>query len=74
MSWVEAVERATWKSPDEVKSAFSAVSVLTGTRFVFNIKGNEYRIIAEVDYGRERVMVRFAGTHAEYGKIDAREI
>ena len=71
-SWVEIVERAEWSAPHDVMRDFPKVpSPLPKSRFVFGIKGNKYRVVARVDFGREEIEVRFADTHDEYDKIDA---
>ena len=65
--WFRLAKRARWKSLDEVRSDFpSADSV--GKLTVFNIKGNHYRLIAELNYGAGRVYIRHVLTHAEYDK------
>jgi mRNA interferase HigB len=48
--------------------------VLTSERVVFNIKGNDYRLIAAINYTRQLLFVKWLGTHEEYDKIDAREV
>ena len=65
--WFRLAKRARWKSLDEVRSDFpSADSV--GKVTVFNIKGNHYRLIAELNYGAGRVYIRHVLTHADYDK------
>ncbi len=65
---------ANWKSPKEVKIDYPSASILADNRVVFNIKGNEYRLIVKFNYKYGWAWVRFIGTHAEYDKIDAEEI
>ena len=48
--------------------------MVSGDRVVFRLRGNRYRIIAEIDYGNRLVFVRFAGTHAEYDKVNAETV
>ena len=64
----------TWKSPADVKSTFAAASILKGSRIVFNIKGNSYRLVAKFNFEKKWVFIRFIGTHTEYDKIDANTI
>ncbi len=62
---------ADWKSNHEVLAAYPAARPIRGGRIVFNVKGNEYRVIAQVDFQYRAVFVKFVGTHAEYDKVDA---
>jgi mRNA-degrading endonuclease HigB of HigAB toxin-antitoxin module len=56
------------------KASYPKVSILKGSRVVFNIKGNDYRLIASVPYQAGVLAIRFFGTHAEYEKIDAESV
>ncbi len=53
---------------------FPSVRMIGGNRAIFNIKGNQYRLVVHIDYIMKKVYVRFMGTHAEYDRIDAREV
>ena len=68
---LDIVTRAEWRNPEDVKAAYPKASILKAGRVVFNIKGNDYRLIARVQYQAGVLMIRFFGTHAEYDKIDA---
>lgn len=70
-AWRAIAEAADWKSPEAVKRALPKVSILKGGRLVFNIKANDYRLIALVQYQAGVLMIRFFGTHEEYDKVDA---
>lgn len=73
--WYEDVTSKHWKTPNELKSDYGAnVSVLKNNRAVFDIKGNTYRLIAELNYKRGWLFIKFIGTHSEYDKIDAHTI
>lgn len=72
--WHSDVRKAQWKSPDQIKREYSSASFLRDNRVVFNIKGNDYRLIVHIDYKRKIVRVKFIGTHSEYDKINAEEI
>jgi mRNA interferase HigB len=63
-----------WKSPNDVKLEYPNASILVNNRVVFNIKGNNYRLIIRMNYGYQMVWIRFIGTHGEYDKINANEI
>ncbi len=73
-SWIEKVERAKWSNHNELKADFPSADYVSNNRYVFNIKGNNYRIIVVVVFFAGELNVRFAGTHAEYDKIDAKKI
>ena len=73
-AWRAIAEAARWKTPGDVKKAHPKASVLKGGRVVFNIKGNEYRLVAALAYNTDVVFVKFIGTHAEYGRIDAETV
>jgi mRNA interferase HigB len=73
-SWYAATSRADWRSPADVKAAYRNASFIANNRIVFNIKGNEYRLVAAVHYNRGMMFIRFIGTHREYDKIDVANI
>ncbi|MBP7468763.1 MAG: type II toxin-antitoxin system HigB family toxin [Thauera sp.] len=66
--------RATWRTPADIKAAHRNASFLANNRVVFNIKGNDYRLVVAVRYTSTTMFIRFVGTHAEYDKIDAETI
>lgn len=70
-SWVDEVKKATWTQPAEIKGQYRSASVLKNRRVVFNIRGNDYRLVVSVAYRFQAVYVKFIGTHAEYDSIDA---
>lgn len=72
--WHSDVRKAQWESPEQIKREYSSASFLRDNRVVFNIKGNDYRLIVHIDYKRKIVRVKFIGTHSEYDKINAEEI
>ena len=73
-SWYDEAEKASWLSPNEIKSDYPSVSVLSGNRLVFNVKGNSYRLIVKINYKFGIIWIRFIGTHGEYDKINAETI
>lgn len=73
-AWYQDVEKATWKTPTDVKAHYATASILTNNRVVFNIKGNQYRLIVVIKYKSGIVYIRFVDTHSEYDKIDATTI
>jgi mRNA interferase HigB len=72
--WFAQVKKANWKNFNELKAQFGNASVVGNDRVVFNIKGNEYRLIAAIDYQKQILWIRFVGTHKAYDKIDAKTI
>jgi mRNA interferase HigB len=73
-AWLAIVARAGWRNPDDVKASYPKASVLKAGRAVFNIKGNDYRLVARVQYQAGILAIRFFGTHAEYDAIDAETV
>ncbi len=72
--WHADARKAEWKSPDDIKKMYASASFLSDNRVVFNIKGNDFRLVVHIDYRRKIVRVKFIGTHAQYDKINAEEI
>ena len=73
-AWFYEVRRAKWKSTVEVKRLYASASVVTAERIVFNIKGNDYRLVASVDFEKEIVWIKWIGTHREYDKINVKQV
>ena len=63
-----------WTSPADVKDQYRSASILKGSRVVFNIAGNSFRLVTKIHYGAAIVYIRFVGTHAQYDDIDAESI
>ncbi|MCO4292405.1 type II toxin-antitoxin system HigB family toxin [Solitalea sp. MAHUQ-68] len=73
-AWYLEAEGASWQNPNEIKKDYPSASIIGDNRVVFNIKGNNYRLIVKINYDYKMVWIRFVGTHAEYDKINATEI
>lgn len=71
MKWFYITKQADWSCFNDVKQDFNAVDGVGNDRFVFNIKGNHFRLIALIFFNKRTVMIRFIGTHKEYDKISA---
>lgn len=69
--WHELTEAAEWRSFAEMKADFGSVDAVGNQHYVFNIRGNKYRLVVVVKFVMGYVFVRFVGTHDEYDKIDA---
>ena len=74
LAWYREVEQEDWDTPAKVKAKYRRASIVGGSRVVFNIKGNDYRLVVRVLYAYRVVYVRFVGTHAEYDAIDVEEV
>jgi mRNA interferase HigB len=74
LAWYREVQKEDWDTPAEVKARYRSASVIGDNRVVFNIKGNDYRLVVKINYAYRVVYVRFVGTHAEYDGINAEEV
>lgn len=73
-AWYADAKKAAWKSFHDIKRTYPSASIAGNDRVVFNIKGNDFRLIVLVRFRDGKVFIRFVGTHAEYDKIDAKTI
>ena len=73
-AWYALASRADWKRPADIKDAYRNASFIANNRTVFNIKGNDYRLVVAVHYNRGLMFVRFVGTHRDYDAINAATI
>lgn len=70
-AWHDEASAATWQTPQDIKDRYRSASFVGNNRVVFNIKGNDYRLIVSVAYAYQAIFVKFVGTHAEYDKVNA---
>ena len=73
-AWYEEASNASWAQPADIKAQYRSASVLKNRRVVFNIKGNDYRLIVAIAYKLQIVYVKFIGTHAAYDSVDAETV
>ena len=73
-TWFKEASKANWNNPNDIKAEYVKASILKQSRVVFNICGNKYRLIVEINYVRQWVFIRFIGTHAEYDRVNAEKI
>ena len=73
-AWFQEAQRAEWRSSADVKRSYRTASVISSDRVVFNLKGNDYRLVTAIDYRRQIVFIKWIGPHRDYDKIDARTI
>ena len=73
-NWYNKSKNANWKNLNELKKTFSSVDYVGNDRYVFNIKGNKYRMVVMIFFDIRTMFIRFIGTHAEYDKVDCTKI
>jgi mRNA interferase HigB len=73
-AWLDEARRTLWRQPADIKAYYKSASILKNRRVVFNIKGNDYRLVVSVAYRFQAVYIKFIGTHREYDQIDAETI
>ena len=73
-AWFDEARNARWTQPSDIMAQYRSTSILKNRRVVFNIKGNDYRLVVSVAFRLQIVCVKFVGTHQEYDKIDAERI
>ena len=71
-AFIYEVRYSDWENAKELKSKYGNASIISSKRVVFNIKGNDYRLIVDVEYKLRIVFIVWFGTHTEYEKIDAK--
>ena len=72
--FIDIIEEAEWQNLNDIKTDFNSVDYVTNERYVFDIRGNKYRVVAVIIFVGGVFSIRFVGTHAEYSKIDAKQI
>ena len=73
-AWFDEVSKADWTSSADVKRLYATASIVSAERIVFNIKGNDYRLVVAVDFEKAIVWIKWIGTHKAYDRIDVTEI
>jgi mRNA interferase HigB len=73
-AWFDEVRKARWSSAADVKRSYATASIVSADRTVFNIKGNDYRLIAATDFDKGIVWIKWIGTHRDYDKIDVKGV
>jgi mRNA interferase HigB len=73
-AWYYETKKAKWESWRDIKEKYSSASILKGSRVVFNIGGNKYRLVVQINFPAQIVYIRFIGTHKEYDQINAEVI
>jgi mRNA interferase HigB len=70
-AWHDEALNASWRSPRDIKEQYRNASIVGNNRVVFNIKGNDHRLVVAVAYRFGAAYIKFVGTHEEYDRIDA---
>lgn len=73
-AWFAEVKAAKWRTMADVKALYATASIVTGDRIVFNVKGNDYRLVVAVDFKKAIVWIKWVGTHAAYDNIDVKTV
>ena len=73
-AWIYEIRSANWKNANELKIKFGNASVLNTKRVIFNINGNEFRLVVDIEYKLQIVFIIWFGSHKEYDKVDAKNI
>ncbi|MEI7596912.1 MAG: type II toxin-antitoxin system HigB family toxin [Bacteroidota bacterium] len=72
--WYHDVKSKRWAKPSDVVRDFNTARTIKDSRVIFKINNNEYRLIAQINYDKGMLLIKFIGTHAEYDKVDAETI
>ncbi|MAB14120.1 type II toxin-antitoxin system HigB family toxin [Parvibaculum sp.] len=73
-AWFDEVSKTEWANSADVKRHYATASIVNAERIVFNIKGNDYRLVAAVDFEKGIVWIKWIGTHKAYDRIDVAEV
>lgn len=70
-AWHDEAKHASWTKPQDIRNHYAGASFVGNNRVVFNIKGNDYRLIVAIAYRYGAVYIKFVGTHAAYDRVEA---
>src|SRR5215469_9634036 len=73
-AWFDEVKKARWSSAADVRRSYATASIVSADRVVFNIKGNDYRLVVAVDFEKSIVWIKWIGTHRDYDRIDVEKV
>jgi mRNA interferase HigB len=73
-AWFHEVRKARWANAASVKRSYATASIVSADRIVFNIKGNDYRLVVAADFEKNIVWIKWIGTHKHYDNIDVKEV
>lgn len=72
--WYQKTSKAEWHTLTDIRRMFNSADYVGNNRYVFNIKGNHYRLVTIIIFASQKIYIRFIGTHTEYDEIDCRTI
>lgn len=72
--WYHLATRAHWRTTSDVRVTFAGASIINSERLVFNIKGNDYRLITSIDFEKSIIWIEWIGSHRDYDRIDAAKV
>lgn len=73
-AWFHEASKADWKNSADVRKNYASASIVGSDRVVFNIKGNDYRLVTALNYVKQVVFIKWVGTHSAYDKIDVKTV
>ncbi len=73
-AWIQEVSNSSWETASELKEKYRHASIINSKRVVFNIRGNSYRLVVDVEYRLGIVFIVWTGTHSEYDKLDVKKV
>jgi mRNA interferase HigB len=73
-AWFAEARKANWANTADVKRLYASASIVNADRIVFNVKGNDYRLVVSVDFEKGIVWIKWLGTHRDYDRIDVRRV
>ena len=74
LAWCREVEAEDWNTPAQVKAKYRSASFIADNRVIFNIKGNDYRLVVWINYRKRLVYIKWVGSHTDYNAIDATRV
>ena len=74
LAWYKEAEEAQWNSPNELKQQYHHASLISEKRVVFNIHGNSFRLVVDIEYRLKIVFVVWFGTHKQYDKVEVKNV
>jgi mRNA interferase HigB len=74
LNWYHLTVLSNWDDFHAIKETFNSIDSVGNDRYVFNIAGNKYRIVAMIHFSTRTVYIRFVGTHKQYDKINCKTI
>jgi mRNA interferase HigB len=74
LTWYDEFSKQKFANFNELKQVYGSASIVANNRVIFNIKGNDFRLIVKINFKQGAAYIIWFGTHKEYDKIDAEAI